>query len=307
MLSRVAERLYWLARYLERVESTSRLVSVYANLILDLPAGVNLGWYNLVVLNSSTQQFAERYKNRDERNVVKFLLGDDTNPNSMMSSIKAVRENIRTTRDVIPGEAWELINEMYMFANENMQQGVNRSHRHEFLSTMVQSCQQINGLMSGTMPQSTGWEFLRLGRNLERADMSTRILDAGVSVLLHGEELGADIEQIVWGNVLASLSAQQSFRRTARTAVKRQEVVRFVLEDSDFPRALHFCCEHMTDGLKKIPQSRGVLRLLSKIRKHLLEECPYDAIHSQEFRDYLNDLQLDIASLHTKICETWFE
>lgn len=307
MLSRVAERLYWLARYLERVESTSRLVSVYANLILDLPAGVNLGWYNLVVLNSSTKEFDERYKNRDERNVVKFLLADDTNPNSMLGSIKAVRENIRTTRDVIPGEAWELINELYMYANDNMQLGINRSQRHEFLSTMIQSCQQINGLMSGTMPQAAGWEFLRLGRNLERADMSTRILDAGVSVLLHGEELGADIEQIVWGNVLASLSAQQAFRRTARTAIKRQEVVRFVLEDPHFPRALHFCCEHMTDGVKKLPHSRGLVLRLSKIRKHLLEECPYDAIHSQQFRDYLNDLQLDIADLHHGIYETWFK
>ena len=306
MLSRVAERIYWLARYLERIENTSRLVSVYANLLFDLPRGVDISWYNLVVLNSSTEQFGERYKNRDERNVIKFLLADDSNHSSMMSSIKAVRENIRTTRDVVPAEAWELVNEMYMFANDQMQRGINRGSRHEFISTIIESCQQINGLLSGTMSQDAGWEFLRLGRNLERSDMTTRIIDAGVSVLLHCEDTGADIEQIVWGNVLASLTAQQAYRRTARAAVKEQDVVRFVLEDEHFPRTVNYCIGHMIDGVKKLPQPTVLARKLSKIRKQMLEQCPYDNICSQAFRDYLNDLQLEIASLHQAISKNWF-
>lgn len=304
MLSRVAERIYWLARYLERVESTSRLISVYANLLFDVPTGLNISWYNLVILNSNTKKFDERYKNRDERNVVKFLLADDTS--SMLSSIKVVRENFRTTRDVVPAEAWELVNELYHFANENMSKGINRSHRHDFLSTIIDSCQQINGLLSGTMSQDACWEFMRLGRNLERADMTTRILDAGVSILLQDEETGAAIKQIVWGNVLASLSAQQSYRRTARSAVAETDVVRFLLEDPHFPRTVNYCFEHMIDGVKKLPRSTAIVRSLSKIRKEMLLQCPYDNLCSQHFRDYLNDLQLEIGVVHQAISNNWF-
>ena len=112
MLSRVAERIYWCARYLERVENTARLVSVYDNLLFDLPHDFNIGWYNLITINSGEQAFDERYKIRDERNVVKFLLADDTNFSSMLVSLKMVRENMRTTRDVVPQETWELINEL---------------------------------------------------------------------------------------------------------------------------------------------------------------------------------------------------
>ncbi len=132
MLSRVAERIYWTARYLERVENTARLVSVYDNLLFDLPRDSNISWYNLIILNSSTELFQERYKIQDERNVVKFILADDTNPSSMLSALKMVRENIRTTRDVVPQETWELINELDIYARQNIKLGINRSQRHAF-------------------------------------------------------------------------------------------------------------------------------------------------------------------------------
>src|SRR5690554_4031656 len=109
MLSKVAERLYWAARYLERVENTARLVSVYDKLLFDLPQDVNISWYSLVELNSATDLFHERYRIQDEHNVVKFTLADDTNPGSMLSALDLLRENIRTSRDVLPVESWEHI------------------------------------------------------------------------------------------------------------------------------------------------------------------------------------------------------
>ena len=119
MLSRVAERIYWTARYLQRVESSARLVNTYTNLLMDLPREVNLTWFNLVILNSGEEAYDARYKVRDERNVVKFTLVDDTNPSSMLVSLDQVRENLRTTRDVIPENAWELINELTSFARDS--------------------------------------------------------------------------------------------------------------------------------------------------------------------------------------------
>src|SRR5690606_16371662 len=112
MLSRVAERLYWTSRYLERVENTARLMGVYTNLLLDMPSGVNIDWYNLVTLNNAEAWFENRYKVKDERNVMRFLLSDPDYPGAMLSSLQGVRENIRTTRDVVPAESWEYINEL---------------------------------------------------------------------------------------------------------------------------------------------------------------------------------------------------
>ena len=112
MLSKVAERIYWTARYLERIESTARLISIYDKLLFDLPRNVQLSWYNLITINSLQKDFSDRYAVQDERNVIKFLIGDESNYSSIISSLKAVRENVRTTRDVIPSDVWYTINEL---------------------------------------------------------------------------------------------------------------------------------------------------------------------------------------------------
>ncbi len=156
MLSRVAERLYWTARYLERVENTARLVSVYDNLLFDLPRKIHISWFSLIEINSSESQYSQQYKVKDERNVVKFMLADEINPSSMLESLKMVRENVRTTRDVLPEDLWEWINELNRFAKNNIKQGINRSMRHAYLNTIIEGCEKINGLLYSTMSRDAG-------------------------------------------------------------------------------------------------------------------------------------------------------
>lgn len=306
MLSKVAERLYWTARYLERVENTVRLVSVYDNLLFDLPRDIDISWYNLVILNSAERLFEERYRNRDERNVVKFILADDTNPSSMLSALRMVRENVRTTRDAMPMETWEMVNELYLFAKENIQHGINRSARHQFLDEMIKGCQQVNGLLMGTMSRDEGWQFLRLGRNLERADMVTRLLDAGASAQIQGEqETLLKISQVIWGNVLRSSGADMSYRRTVRSAVRDTEVARFLLEDDKFPRSLHFCISSMCSAVKALPNSKALQKQLDKLLKFVFVVEDADSL-GEAFRAYLNQVQLDLCALHAELGETWF-
>jgi uncharacterized alpha-E superfamily protein len=305
MLSKVAERIYWIARNLERVENTARLVSVYDNLLFDLPRGVNISWYNLVTLNSADSLFEERYKNRDERNVVKFLLADDTNPSSMLSSLRMVRENVRTTRDVLPIETWEMTNELYILAKAHIQQGINRSGRHEFLDEIVKGCQQINGLLLGTMSFDASWHFLSLGRNLERADMVTRLLDAGVAAQMQGEvDTDMRISQVVWGNVLRSSSAELSYRRTMRSAVHEKDVAEFLLKDPHFPRSLMFCVSRMLAAVKELPKHSRAKKALTEL------DLEFDLENEQNlgeaFREYLNQQQIQIANLHQIFSESWF-
>jgi uncharacterized alpha-E superfamily protein len=306
MLSRVAERIYWAARYLERVENTTRLIGVYNQLLLDLPKGVNIGWYNLVVLNSATEAFEAHYKNKDEKNVVKFMLADEDHPSSLINALKMVRENIRTSRDVVPPETWERINELYIYAKANLAQGVNRHQRYELLKNIVQHCQQIYGLLHAAMSHDDAWQFWRIGQNLERADMTTRILDAGASALLYQKGDNPLLTQIVWGNVLSSLSAYLPYRRAMRTSVTGPEVVRYLILNSEFPRAVNFCLNNIALALKKLPHhEEHVLKKLTQILQAEFKPEQYDNL-GEPFRDHLNDLQLQIEALHDAVVKQWF-
>lgn len=307
MLSKVAERIYWAARYLERVESTARLLSIYDKLLFDLPRQVNLGWYNLIVINSLEQDFNERYSVRDERNVVKFLLGDESNSSSMVCSLQAVRENIRTTRDVIPPETWEMVNELTLYVQENLARGISRSNRHDFLEHIIHACQQIMGLWFVNMPRDEAWDMLLLGMNIERADMTTRNLDAGVAAILQVEEddYAVNSRQIIWGNVLRSLNADQPFRRATRSSVKGELVVRFLLADEFFPRSLLYCVTEMCHVSAHLPHSKGVLKFLHGLQEQL-PACAEPEEMGEAFRDMLNTLQVTLGEAHFHIARTWF-
>jgi uncharacterized alpha-E superfamily protein len=307
MLSRVAERIYWAARYLERIENTVRLVGVYDKLMFDLPKSVGIGWYNLITINNAQEAFDERYKIKDERNVVKFLLGDDTHPSSVTSCLKFARENIRTSRDVVPAESWEMINELHLFVVENLQQGINRSQRFNFLDGLIKSCQQIQGLMMGTMPRDYAWYFMRLGRNIERADMTTRLLDAGIraQIQVWDDEEAINGHQIVWGNILRALGAEQSYRRTIRSSVQSKQVVRYAIENPAFPRTIAYCLSTVGVSLSCLPKHEPVLKELKRIQKNLLKSIDYDDL-GEPMKDLLNDMQLGLAAIHDCIAHNWF-
>ena len=307
MLSKVAERVYWAARYLERVESTARMLSIYDTLLFDLPRQVNLGWYNLIVINSLEQDFNERYSVQDERNVVKFLVGDDTNPSSIVTSLKAIRENIRTTRDVIPADTWELVNELSQYVQDHLQQGINRRDRHEFLGNVISACQQIIGLWQVNMPRDSAWEMLKLGQNLERADMTTRNLDAATAAIMQIEDddFAVNSQQIIWGNVLRSLSADQPYRRAMRSSVKAPLVCSFLLTDKRFPRSVEYCLNDMIQGAKALPRVEKIIADIRKLHKAVTDRAE-DSAPGPEMREALNDLQISLQYLHFSISRTWF-
>jgi uncharacterized alpha-E superfamily protein len=305
MLSRVAERVYWMARYLERAENTARIVNVYANLLLDLPRGVDLSWYTLIEINDSAEIFNERYKNRDERNVIKFMLADDINGSSMLSSLKMARENARTCRDVIPGDTWEMVNELKLFAEDNMQQGLNRGHRHEYLNSILKGCHQFSGLFANSMNKDAASEFIRLGRTLERADMATRILDAGATVVLSAEDASTNISQIVWGNVLRSLDAYQPYLRKERAPVNGAGVARFLLADENYPRTVMFSMNRLVHAVSRLPHNADARKIAMAIEKKISKYDDYNVL-GENFREYMNDMQLELAKLHNCFAETWF-
>ena len=307
MLSRVAERIYWAARNLQRAESIARSVNVYNNLLMDLPRDINISWYNLITLNGNENEYDRRYKVRDENNVIKFNIADSINPNSMSECLKCVRENLRTTRDVMPENVWELINELSAFVADSIQnRGLIRKNRHEFLNTVINQCQMIQGFVASTVSHDEVWGVWCLGRDLERADMTTRILDAGANVLSSGNySEDSNVPTIIWVNVLKNSGAHHAYRQKVSAEVMGNKVAHYLILDNKFPCSVNYCLLKMFAVIKLLPHGRKVLKTCKNLGVALDTEHSFNHL-GQEFSDYLNSLQLKIGRLHNLFSETWF-
>lgn len=306
MLSRVAEHIYWMARYVERAEDTARVINVNAHLLLDLPRKLAFGWEPLIDICSNRTLFDELYAEPNERNVVKFMIGDIQNPGSIISSLGCARENARTVRDYIPREAWEQINEMHMQAKSQLAASLSQHRRFGYLRAVILGAQQLTGLLAGTMTNDAGYYFLRMGRNLERADMTTRIIDVRSANLLP-EQAGdlTPFENIQWMSVLKSMTAYQMYRRQVQGPVRRRNVLGFLFRDRYFPRAFYHCLCEVESCLQKLPHNDKPLQTMARLQQRIAEanvgELGQDALH-----EFIDDLQLALIELHDQITAAYF-
>jgi uncharacterized alpha-E superfamily protein len=306
VLARVVENVYWLARYLERVENTARLVSVNTNLLLDLPKGLAPGWQPLIDITGSRAMFDARGSRADERDIVQFLLADPENPGSIVSSFKRARENARTLRDILPTEAWELLNQSFLEFIEELSTGLNKRTRFNFLKRIVQTSQTIIGALEGTMNRNDAYTFLMLGRNIERADMTSRIVDVRSAQLLPDDapEL-RPFDTIQWVSVLKSLSGYEMYRLSRRTRVSRTDVLEFVLRGEQFPRACVFSLRQIEQCLLALPRSAGVLDALAGVLR-FLGEADMATLDQPGLHELVDRLQLHINGVHDGIAQTYF-
>lgn len=255
MLSRVAESLYWMTRYLERAENTARLINSTTQVLLDLPKGAHFGWDVLIRVAGLDALVHERGVKLDEKSIMAFLIEDEENPSSILSSIHYARENTRTFREVLPMEIWERINGLYLYARDNAKRANrSRSDRYEVLNGVIERRQSIIGLLAGSMSHDIAFQFLKMGRNLERADMTTRIVDVNSAVLLPTDEvLAVPAMERLWMSTLNALSAYQMYRRHVGVHVRSQDVVSFLLKDPHFPRTVHHCLNELEGCLAVLP------------------------------------------------------
>lgn len=313
MLSSVAERVYWLGRYLERVENTARLVNVYSTMLLDLPSGSHIGWSLLLDITGCSSNYAGTHKSIDEKQVLRFLLADEQNPASILNSANYMRENARTTREVIPAEAWELINNLYYTLKEHFSRAISRRSRQQTLELVIGDCQRIFGVLTGCMNHDTAFAFIQLGRKIERADMTSRIVDVGsVSMLpafsqtVKEKQFLEPYENIVWMNVLLSVSGYQAYRQRTQSQVKGEAVVKFLLQDPAFPRSLGYCLQDLELHLAKLPNNSDVLLAVARVRKITLNVRIGDLLQ-RGLLDFIDELQISIADIHEVINNTWFK
>jgi uncharacterized alpha-E superfamily protein len=306
MLSRVAENIYWMCRYIERAENIARVLSVNGNLQLDLPRGVTPDWRPLIDVTGANAMFEKRHNDYGERQVVRFLIGDEDCPSSIRNSLRNARENCRTVRDILPREAWQYLTELQMFVDENLSTGLSRNGRHAFLQRIIRTCQMIMGLLGSTMTRDIAYQFLRVGRNIERADMTTRFVNMRLAIEQRDKlPDSTQLTKVQWVNVLGSLSAYHMYRRKMQTQVREEHVLWFLFKDDEFPRSFSHCLNAIEEGLGSIENSRPCLLALRKVVK-TLDGAALDKLTPVALDELVDGLQRGLIDLHASIARMYF-
>lgn len=274
MLARLAENLFWAGRYVERAEDTARMVDVTYHTLLESPTHeVARSWEELLDVLHLTTHFEQRQGGGDgasirPEEVIHFLVLDEDNPGSILSSVTRARENGRSVRELISSELWEAVNDLHLALRARDLRRDVADQPYELFRLVKQRCQTISGVALETMPRDDAWRFLTLGRQLERAEMTCRLLNVRYGQLV-GDAGAVSFHH--WVAVLKSVSALEAFRKRYRGSMDAIEVVEFLLLSRDFPRSVLYSLEAAERQLGHLgggPSSRAV-RLLGRTRSAL--------------------------------------
>lgn len=242
MLSRVADSILWMSRYVERAENVARFIDVNLNMSLDLNSDMENQWAPLVYTTGDHTAFKDRYGIFNQENVLQFLTFDRDNPNSILSCLSTARENARTVREMLSSQMWEELNKFYLLVRHSSQNAsAVLDSPFEFFEKIKQAGYVLEGVTEATMSHGEAWHFRRLGRMIERADKTSRILDVKYFLLLPSvHDVGTPFDSIQWASLLRSASALETYRQS-HGRITPQAVAEFLILDRDFPRALRFC------------------------------------------------------------------
>lgn len=320
MLCRVAESLYWLARYIERAENNARILDVNLQVTLDDnhsgPAGERLEWEPILATLEDHKLFDALYTEVNATNVCEFVTFARENPNSIVSCIAVARENARTVRDYISSEMWERINHLFLWLNSDDARHLYTASGIEFYRHVVDCAHQFLGTTAATLTRGEGWNFIQLGKYLERADSASRILDLKYHILLPtGEQVGGNVDTVQWQAVLKSCSAFEAFRKIHPGQVTPWSVAEFIILHDHFPRSIRFCVTQLDYSLHQISgcdrahysneAERRAGRLLSDLNFATIEEIFRIGLH--EYLDSIQGRLNEIASaMHQEYC-AWLE
>ena len=310
MLSRVADSIYWLNRYIERAENVARFIDVNLNLMLDLPAGVSPQWQPLISVTGDLEQFNNYYDRFDSNNVIQFLCFDLMYENSILSCLSKARENARSVREVISSEMWEEVNSFYLMLKEA---GEDRSFGNlpKLFSRIKMASHRFSGVMDATMSHNEGWHFGQMGRLLERADKTTRILDVKYFLLLPSAEwVGTPLDRIQWMALLRSASAYEMYRKSQHY-ITPSSVAKFLILDSMFPRSIYFCLLQAKSCLHEITQTpsgnwcNGAERALGRLSSQL-GYITIDDIIQSGLHEFLEQMQSSLNEIGNEIHIAFF-
>jgi uncharacterized alpha-E superfamily protein len=314
LLSRVADRIYWGARYVERAEDTARLVRAHGELMGDLPIHLAATWEPLVSVVGSDAHYQRSSDPLDdsEMAVTSFLVSDRDNPSSVVSCVERARENLRTTRDTVPRDGWQTLNDLYLYVAAEADRGRDRRIRERFLNRVIADSRRLDGVMATTMTHDEAYVMWRLGRAIERADMTTRVLGVRAAAVLSlprgsGNGDGAepeDHDEVQWMGVLRSVHGLQMYQRAVRGPIEGPLVVQFLLDHDRFPRAVRALLREIRRALAELPDPGGPLDAVDHVEA-VLRESTAASTDGTALDEAMDALQVAIALLHQRITDRY--
>lgn len=312
MLSRIADSLFWIARYMERAEDTARILDVNYHMMAEQPPqGYLLRWDPLVAITGEQDRFLAQYQQATPRDVFEFLAFSPQNPSSIVECIAQVRENARTIRDRISRELWEDINTLYhqvigYNAEEEMAVGP-----HRFCSAIRFGSHRFHGVADDTLPHDEGWNFLQAGRALERAEMTARIVDVEYHKLVDAPQGGDSETRHQWMAVLKSVAAYEFYRRHYHARIEPEKVAELLVLHAQHPRSIRFNIDTLQQALRAISGSppgsyaNEAERLTGKLHESLMYDRIED-IFARGLHNFVADLQKGCRSIGEHIARTYF-
>jgi len=304
LLSRVADSLFWGARYLERAGATARVVRTYTEVIVDLPTTLSLSWEPLLAIAGDRVAFDAGYDRAGESEIVTFLVADTGNRGSIAASVAASRENLRTTREVFPREAWQTVNDLHLYVVSHAEGGVDRRGRSRFLSRVIAVVQQLDGVLTSTMTRDEAYEMWRLGQAIERADMTTRVLGVRAAALLSSPDDVDANRGVQWMGILRSLSALQMYQLATRGPMSGPSVVRFLLLDTRFPRSVAACVQRVRDAVERLPHAAAMLPGVDAVEA-MLHTLPAD-LDGAALDAAMDAVEAGLAGISDLVAATFF-
>jgi uncharacterized alpha-E superfamily protein len=302
MLSRVANSLYWMSRYIERAENIARIVDVNLQLLLDLrnldEERLAKHWLPIVQTTGDEAHFFKLHKKATAQNVTEFLVFQMENPNSLVSSICQARENARMVRDQITIELWEELNRLYWFVRTPTARQVWKQSPSEFFQQVKASSLHIIGMTYATLIHNEGWRFTQVGKFIERADKTSRILDLRYETLPEKgvPQTVSETDALEWSAILRSCSAWDAYKTIHGAEVSPRLVAEFLLLNEDFPRSVRFCVGELNEALRKISGvavgkfSNDAEKLAGRLEAEL-QFSTIDEIFAAGLHGYLDALQ----------------
>ncbi|MFC3880498.1 alpha-E domain-containing protein [Algoriphagus namhaensis] len=312
MLSRVANHIYWLGRYLERAENYARFIDVNFNLMQDLPVDLKEQWKPLVAATGDLDLYLRSHDTFESKQVLHFLTFDQENPNSIYSAVKSARENARIIRENLSKETWEKANELYYLLKEGEEKKIwKKEDPRAFYEKVKNQILLIYGIADSSVARVEGWYFRQLGQYLERADKTSRMLDVKYHILLPSEqEVGTPLDFLHWMALLKSVTAFNTYRRVYGN-IEPSNVVEFLVLNKFFPRSIYFCLREAEKCLHQISDNLGdgyknsAERAIGELRSKL-EFAEVGEIIDFGLHEYLDNLQVKINTISDEINRNFF-
>ena len=311
MLSRIANTIFWMNRYMERAENYARFLDVNFNLSLELPPDVSEQWKPLIVTTGDWELYESFYSKVEKRKVIYFLGFDDQNPNSIYNSILNVRENARAVRPDLTAEVWEQVNYLYyLVKTERDKKRWQKADPRSFFKEIKKGIQLLFGILDATISRTEGWHFGKIGQFVERADKTSRVLDVKYHMLLpDANKVGSSLDIIQWAAVLKSVSAYDMYKKKyGKLSVS--SIAEFLILDKEFPRSMYYCLIHAENSLKSISGSKDSYANEAErkigLLKSGLEFGNINEIFESGLHEYLDEFQLKLNDVSATVFESYF-